>query len=195
MAQLASDTFDRADGGLGANWTTTVNLTAPTITSNSVNGPPSAVCGARYTGGGIVWPNDQYALALLGLQDTETDNGAGVACRIDSAAQTFYLAQPNAVETRLYKCITGGFTKLGSDGPPCAAGDLLVLSCQGTYLTVWKNGVLIIAANDTAIASGDAGLFIAIVTADARINDWIGGSVLGPVVPDYSKFPKVAVRR
>lgn len=193
MAQLASDTFDRADGGLGGNWTTTTGESAPSILSNAVHGASNVVSGARYSG--IVWPNDQYASAILGLISVDTDNGAGVACRIASAANTCYLAQPNTVETRLYRNVGGTFAKLGNDGPPCAAGDLLELYCLGTYLTVWRNKVLIIAADDNNILSGDAGLFISLTSSDGQILDWIGGSVAGPVVPDYSMFPKAAVRR
>jgi hypothetical protein len=56
------DDFNRADGGLGANWTTITGTGAPQIVGNLVQ--PVAVGGATgsqslYTA--ITWPNTQYA--------------------------------------------------------------------------------------------------------------------------------------
>lgn len=196
MAQLASDTFDRANGGLGANWTTITGESDPSILSNCAHGATFVISGARYTGGSIAWPADQYSWAILGdTVSVDTDQGAGVACRIASGANSCYLLQPNTVETRIYLNNAGTFTKLGSDGPACQAGDKVMLACFGPYITAWKNGVLIIAVNDTTFASGDAGIFISLNASDGQLRDWIGGSLTGPVVPDYSKFPKAAVRR
>lgn len=180
MTQLASDDFNRANGGLGANWTTTTSESVPVILSNEASADTSTgTYGSRYTG--ITWPNDQYAEAIIGsIVENVTDNGAGPACRIASGTQTHYFAQTNTVETRLYKVVSGTFTQLGTDGAACATGDTLRLECQGTSISVKKNGATIIGpVTDSAISAGDAGIWIAFSSLNGKINSWAGGDFGG----------------
>jgi hypothetical protein len=158
MTILASDNFNRANGGLGANWTTTTSEVAPSIISNECDFSANDT-GARYTA--ISWPNDQYAQVTIGsVVSPVVGEGVGVACRIASAAKTHYLIQGNTNETRLYKVVSGAFTQLGSDGVAVAAADVLRLICNGSSISVTKNGSIIIGpVTDTEITAGDAGLW------------------------------------
>lgn len=165
MTILATDDFNRANGGLGANWTTGTGVQPPRIVSNEALGNAAAnVCDANYTGalvGGGAWPNDQYSQFTIGsVVDTTSDEGVGPACRMASGAQTQYFAQTNTVETKLYKVVAGTFTQLGVDGAACATGNVLRLECVGDQITVKKNGTTIIGPiTDSAIASGNAGMW------------------------------------
>jgi hypothetical protein len=180
----ATDDFNRANGGLGANWTTTTSEDAPLINTNEARNSTGVLTGggARYTGalaGGGAWPADQYSEIIVGSVVSGTsDEGVGGACRIASGAQTHYLAQTNTTQTRLYKAVAGTFTQLGSDGAACVTGDALRLICSGTSISVTKNGSTIIGpVSDSAIASGDAGIWCSPVGGPGTINSFEGGDL------------------
>jgi hypothetical protein len=179
MSLLAVDDFDRADGGLGGNWTTTTGIQAPQIVSNeALAGASNSVGGARHTGY-AGWPNNQYASILIGsVVATQSDEGAGPACRIASGANTQYFAQTNTTQTRLYKVVAGTYTQLGSDGAACVAGDELRLECVGTSISVKRQGSVIIGpVTDAAIAAGDAGLWTTrhVTGGTTAAASWAGG--------------------
>ena len=177
MTQLASDDFDRADGGLGANWTTTTGESALAIVSNEVRGGSAAIFGGRYTAAAA--PNDGYAEIVVGsVVCTTTDEGIGPAYRIAAGAQTHYLVQTNTNETRLYSVVGGGYTQLGSDGVACVTGDVLRLTCNGTSISVQRNGTTIIGpVTNSAIASGNAGIWAAASSSFGRAASWAMGDL------------------
>jgi hypothetical protein len=205
MTILATDDFNRADGGLGANWTTTTSEDAPLISTNEARNSTGVLTGggARYTGaltGGGAWPNDQYAEVIIGsVVSTTTDEGVGGACRIASGAKTHYLVQGNTHETRIYKVVAGAFTQLGSDGPAVATGDKLRLICSGTSISATKNGTTIIGpVTDSDIASGDAGIWCTPNGGPGTANSFEGGDLATSAagkINDFSSFPKLPFRR
>lgn len=174
MSVLATDDFNRANGGLGANWTTTAGDSALRIVSNQAADAGSpANAGARYTA--ITWPNDQYAQVVCKTVDTVSDSGMGPVVRATSGGD-MYLVQTNTTETRLYKRVSGGYTQLGSDGAVCAADDVLYVSAVGTTITVKKNGSTIIGpVTDSGISAGSAGLWASTGSESATGDDWEGG--------------------
>src|SRR5689334_5826 len=181
MTQLASDDFNRANGGLGANWTTTTGENAPEINSNACRANPGAAgtYGARYTATSA--PDDQYAEVVLGSNiSSVSDEGTGAACRIASGAQTHYLEQTNTSETRLYECVAGSFTQLGSDGSTGTTGDTFRLKCSGSDISVEKNGTTIIGpTTNSSITSGNFGIW-STATPSGVFGDadsWAGGDL------------------
>ena len=179
MTQLAADDFNRADGGLGANWTTTTGNSAPVIATNEATSSGAGTFSARYTATGA--PNDQYAEVTVGtVVSGSNDEGVGPACRIQSGVETFYLAQGNSLQTRLYRCSSGAFTLLG-EGYGVVAGDLLRLTCNGSTISVQLNGYTIISATDANIGSGDAGIWIT-STGSGRINAFAFGNLTEPTI-------------
>ena len=178
MTTLASDDFNRADGGLGANWTTLASALAPQIVSNQAAGPASpAVGGAGFTG--TTWPNNQWASVIIGSQISDAvDEGAGPLVRGAVGVASYYFAQAG-VDTRLYRRLSGSYSQLGSTVGACVTGDVLRLEVNGTSLTVFKNGTPIIGPiTDTNIAAGNAGIWTT-RTSNAvpytALNDWSGG--------------------
>lgn len=181
MATLASDDFDRADGGLGANWTTTTGETAPEIIGGEATVTTPSVSGARYTS--VTWPNNQWAETVIGSAvETASDEGPGPAVRIASGAQTHYFAQCNTVETRLYRVVGGSFTQIGTDGPGVTTGDTIRLEVNGTTLQLFKNNSNICSTpiTDANIASGDAGIWCTAGGApEGTIASWNAGDFSG----------------
>lgn len=177
MTQLAADDFDRADGGLGANWATTTDSTALAIVSNEAVGNSAAVFGGRYTA--TAAPNDGYAEIVVGsVVCTTSDEGIGPAYRVASGALTKYLVQTNTNETRLYRVVGGGYAQLGSDGVSCVTGDVLRLTCNGTSISVQRNGTDIIGpVTNGDIASGDAGMWAAETSSFGTAASWAMGDL------------------
>lgn len=178
MTQLASDDFDRADGGLGANWATTTDYTAILIASNEAEAQASAVCGGRYTATSA--PDDGYSEIVVGsVVCTVSDEGIGPAYRISASAGTFYLVQTNTTETRLYRVVNASsYTQLGSDGAACVTGDVLRLTCNGTSISVQRNGTTFIGpVTDATIASGSAGMWAAAGASQGTAASWAFGDL------------------
>jgi len=182
MGTLASDSFNRANAGnLGANWTD-VNAGFD-IVSNKADVPQSGVGATFYNG--VAWPADQWSETTLGTVATISDEGEGPCVGLHTGTNgDLYLAQGNAVETRLYKRVGNSYTKLGSDGPACATGAVLRLSRVGTTLTLTKDGSNICGTplTDSAISAGNAGMWGGASAVRATVTLWQGGGVdAGPV--------------
>jgi hypothetical protein len=166
MTILASDSFTgTGDSALSANWTTITSLQGPVLSSNEArNISGSNAAGARFSGalvGGGAWPDAQYSEVIIGgVVSTTSDEGVGPACRIATAAQTFYLGQGNTTQSRLYKDVATTFTQLGSDGASVASTNPLRMICNGTSISLTKSGSTIVGpVTDSSIASGQAGFW------------------------------------
>ena len=174
MSTLATDDFNRADSAnLGANWTaldTTFAIASNQAAANGAGG----VFTVRYTG--ATFPDDQWAQVTVNASvETQTDQGCGPCVRMQ-AGGNLYLLQGNTVETRIYKRVSGGYTQLGTDGPSIAAGDVLYLEIQGSQLIAKKNGSTICGSpTDSAIASGNAGLWAGPLNTVNNVDDFSAG--------------------
>lgn len=157
-----SDSFDRANGGLGANWATITGHATPTIFGNGMSGTNAA---ARYV---ATFAADQYA---------EADVGAlmGVIVRASASAQTYYIAKVGEVagEVTLRRVVAGVSTVLDS----VAFGYPRVrLAVVGNLLTVYGGEIFpaldeeVLSLSDSAIASGSPGVFVNSTGAGAADN-------------------------
>ena len=186
MALPATDLFDRTDAAnLGTGWTAPSGYNVLKIVSNTAAGFADTECGEYWNGD--TWPADQYSEVVLGSVEDETDKGCGPAVRM--GANVAYFAQPNAVETKLYKRTgVSTYTQISTNGAACTAGDTLRLEVSGTTLTVKKNGATIIGPlTDTALATGNAGLWCFTAGTLASVTQWTGGaySAGGPAIPVF----------
>lgn len=176
----ATDDFNRANGGLGANWTTASGANAPAISSNAVIAP---VNGAENS---AIWTadafeDDQYSQFVL-----RTGNVFQAALvRWQSGAYSGYLADSNvwgaSGRAAIFRVDAGGFTQLalGSDGSAqWADGDTLKLEVIGTTIKVYRNGVEVLSATDANYTTGSPGLrlFNGFVSG---VDDWLGGPIAG----------------
>ena len=175
----ASDDFNRANGALGANWTTFGS--APQIVSNTVRGTSGSNNRALYTA--AAFEDDQYS--EMEVRSTDSGHFQGVIVRGNAAAQTGYVAyarQSAGNKVTLF-ILTGGGEATGIDGDEGAAGnwtvgDVVRLGIVGNQLTVYRNGTPVLGpTTDSNIASGTPG--IDLVNNNTSVGDnWLGGPIV-----------------
>lgn len=182
MSTQATDDFDRANGGLGANWTTANSCTAPDILTNE--------CRADNDPEGAYWngytpPADQWSETIVGtVLMVTSDNGAGPAIRQATGADSKYFSMANfGDKSRLYKVAAGVYTSLGVGGGAIAIGDALYLEGVGTAIKVKINGAESISVTDSGVtAAGRLALFGANEGAvNPTIASWQGGDITSGV--------------
>lgn len=183
MALPASDNFNRANGGLGANWSTITGWTAPQIAGNLVE--PGAAGGtdsaARWNAD--AFGNDQFSQITVVNAGSSTNDVVGVVVRAAAAANTFYQALVRgpigaSCLIQVRKVVAGTITVLGTTLAPVAVGDTFRLTVVGTTLTATVNGVLRVEVGDSAIAAGSAGIYLfdAASVTSAQLDNWSGGT-------------------
>ena len=90
-----------------------------------------------------------------------TNRAAGVCARCDaSGAVTFYMARvihllASGFNYQLFKLVAAAPTQLGSNVPvTLSLPEVIQIECLGSTIICRRNGVSVIAANDTAIPTG-----------------------------------------
>lgn len=161
---LATDTFDRANGALGATWTHLSGISGNSLViSGNVVIPNAIGSNAHHFYNAVVFPNDQYAEAIITVTggNAGSESGAGVAVRA-SGTNNLYSAKVNKAATNnvaLSKTVAGTYSGLWARTQAWTDGDVLRLEVTGTSLVVKRNGVAIGAAHtDTSLTSGAPGL-------------------------------------
>lgn len=185
MSVLATDNFNRAGPGLGANWTTVTGMGAPqiesstTVRTNAV-GTDSA---ARYSA--ITWPDDQYSQIKV-VTTASTQRGVGVIVRCATGAATFYGVYAKnlgaTATVTLFESTAGTGVDLATTTTTFSANDVLKLEAIGTALKVYRNGTIIsaLSVTDASITSGQAGILVFVdsgATTAAIGDDWEGGDI------------------
>lgn len=182
MTILASDNFTRANGALGANWSNMGGgaINALTIVSDAVQDSSLSNDGAAlYTG--ISWPNDQYSQGTIVA--TSSGCGPGLVVRGSVAAQTAYVLQSSSTTWTIQSFVAGTVTNLTSGTGTFVASDTLLLQAVGTTISAYHNGVLLGSVTNSAIASGNAGIYISTDgsnLADAVADNFVGGNFAVP---------------
>jgi hypothetical protein len=188
---IATDDFNRADGGLGANWTTAQNQLAPLIVSNVVqpNAVGSTESAAFYTATSFS-PN-QYSQVVLVQILTDFNRHAGVLLRCQAGVQTYYeIMCFGALGTTCFltidKYVSASSTALASGSALVTINpnDVLRASVDSTHtIRITVNGVSAFAPTTDAsspIASGQPGINVhtsANLTTDSKIDNWEGGDL------------------
>ncbi len=175
-----SDSFGRANGGLGSGWTA-VSDGGLAISNGVVIGTNAGgVSGDVRTGES--YGSDQYSQVLVTSTAVGGGQWIGPAVRAQKGGQNLYLGlyygNGGRPELMLFKRISGVWTQLGSAYPsgPLAAGTQLKLTVVGSSLVFSANGVARITATDSSLTGGAPGI-MAYDTATA--GTWTGGSVVG----------------
>jgi len=156
---VATDTFNRADGGLGANWSTITDIgSAPTIVTNTAGAPTTSVdYDAKYTAAST-GAADHYCQADIIVNTATTTEEFGVFVRMTSVginADGYVLLSPSFSNSTggthtIYRCNGAGFTQIANVGsPPVATGTRTIkLVAQGSTLTGYDNGVSKLSVSD-----------------------------------------------
>jgi hypothetical protein len=195
---LASDNFNRANGGLGANWTTVTGTDAPTITSASLRDPATGGTDAEAFYNAVSFPADQWAQVNTLKAITATSRGVGVLLRNDTGgARTHYRVMAEGpfgttATVAIQKHVSGSFTSLASTTTTVNQGDTLYGEVQGSTIVAKVNGTQVLSTTDTSITSGAAGVVVFVdtgTTADAIVDDWFAGNFAAPPAGAPSNLP------
>jgi hypothetical protein len=178
MRYAAQDDFNRADGGLGPNWTSDPQWgNGGSLLGNQVGAP-------TYNGGAYFWTAngfgaDQYSqIRITGAIGDWI--GVSVRGRV-SPGQGYWLAIKGD-GAYLYSFVNGAFHLLVHDPTGWSTGDTLRLEARTVApnvarLTVYRNGSPVFAYDDAGyfIESGDPGIGL-FATTTVSLDDWEGGA-------------------
>lgn len=177
MAQFASDAFGGTENALlstyNAAWSLHGSYTGTCeIASNRVRASLSTA--SMYYHSGSPAGADYSVSADLHFLTYRGGGGhMGVAGRIDTAANTLYMARYFSPGWQLYKGVSGTFTQLGSTSSEevSAASTINIkLEMIGTAIKLYNygSGTALISATDSAIsAAGKAGIRCGAVGSDS----------------------------
>ena len=175
-ATAGADDFNRADGGLGANWAA-ISDGGLSISSQAVVGSSSGLAGDIRTG--ETYASDQYSQVEVTSTQLSGGQWIGPAVRTQNGGQDTYLGiyfwNSGSPQLRLYKRSAGTWIQLGSSysSGPLAAGTQLKLTAVGSTISFLQNGVERIAVTDTSLTGGAPGIMsFGAATAD----NWTGGN-------------------
>lgn len=174
---LAADNFQRANASFTSPWVVQTTYAANFIVSSNTATVSTFGSDSAYNYQGITWPADQWAAAqLLSPGTTGGTAGFGVTVRASTSAQTFYRFICNANSSRVSKTVAGTATTLSANPVAgCVSGDIVMLGIRGTQLTAYVNYVSVFTVSDSAIASGNAGIFYFSTSSGGAISQWWGG--------------------
>lgn len=166
-----TDNFNRADGGLGANWATASGDGAPDIASNECRFAADP-CAAYYSAAAPSSAN-HYAQCVLRTMIGSGD-GTGPMVRCSSVLDTKYFLSANTANTQMYRVVAGVYTQLGSNGSAAATGNTAYLEANGTSLTSKINGSTVVGPiTDAAIGgTGFAGVFGSNGASNPTVDDF-----------------------
>lgn len=172
MALPATDNFNRADGGLGANWTTQDN--AGVISSNTFLAAGSF--GYQFWNADA-FPDNQYGQAFFGPGGAATQQYVGLTLRASgtgAGAYDNYFIYADAANIYIGKNVSGSFTLLQTITGEGASLTTYKASIEGSTIKVYKSGVQIgsdqVDATHTSGSVGIGGL-------SGSLDDWEGGAI------------------
>ena len=189
----ATDDFNRANGGLGANWTAIADG-AMVISGQAVVGTKTASFSGNIRSG-ETYANDQSS--QLQLTGTQLSGGQwiGVGVHAQNGGQNMYLGlywwNSGSPVLMLFERLNGNWTQLGStyNSGPLAAGTQLELSAVGSTLTFSEDGNARVTVTDTTLTGG-APAVVAYDTPSA--DNWQGTGATGTAPPTFTVGGSVA---
>jgi hypothetical protein len=155
MALPATDDFNRANGALGANWTTASGYSAPTVASNQ--------CAGGF-GSGAWWNADAFNASGDQYAQCTAQSAAGEMILIVRASGTrfysLYWAIGGSGSLVIVRSDANGNTtflnNMGNVGT--ANGDTMRLEASGSTFTAKDNGVTKGTASDSTYTGGVPGV-------------------------------------
>lgn len=181
MSVLATDDFNRANGGLGANWTTISGNGAPQVDTNQSRTNSVGTDSLAFYNGAVA-PNDQYA--KIKVNALTASAGVGAVTRAAPASNAYYCSYVfgnfgGTITLNTFVCVAGGHTTLASAAATVSTGSIVECRAQGSAITGLVDGVIVTGpTTDSSLASGQFGMMQFVdsgATTDALGDDWEGG--------------------
>ena len=181
----ASDDFNRADGGLGSNWTA-VSDGAMAIASQAVIGTAGANTGDIRTA--EAYTSDQYS--QIAVTSTQLTGGQwiGPGVRLQAKGQSGYVGlyywNFGSPELMIFKRSGGAWTQLGATSTaPLTAGTQLRLVAVGSAISFLANGVQKVAVTDSTFTGGAPGIM---AYGNSQADNWSGANASSGTSTTYS---------
>jgi hypothetical protein len=166
LAAPAYDEFNRTNGAIGSNWT---------VTQGGLNVSSHAIVGTGSTDNSAFWNATTFSpdqFSQITIPTATTANKVFVRL---SANGNGYACGPGGARVVLQKYTRGVSSNLTTASYTPVAGDTWRLEVFGTTFTCYRNGAVILTANNSSFATGQPGIntFDTSATAD----NWSGGNV------------------
>jgi hypothetical protein len=175
----ASDNFNRANGGLGGNWTTVAGTNAPEIINNRVQ-VSSAANGHLHS---AYWSADTFSSNhyAQGKFPNTASGCCGPALAVRLAASSGYILWRgnSATNVSIWRMDSStSWSMLTSSGSLTIANtDVWRLEALGATLRGYQNGNLVIEATDATYTGGSPGIWL--YYSSNQLDDWAGGDIDG----------------
>src|SRR5215469_1701437 len=175
-AAVASDDFDRADGGLGANWSD-LGFGGLSISSHAVTGS-QGLTGDVWAGGSF--GGDQFSQVQVTSTQLAEGQWIGPSVRIGgsgaSAYTGLYFWNYGNPQLMLFKRTGGNWTQLGNSvaTAPLPAGTTLEVTAVGSAISLLQDGGTVITATDTQVTGGQPGI---LAFNAGTADNWSGGDI------------------
>ena len=175
-ATSAADNFNRADGGLGANWTA-ISDGGMAIASQQVIGTAGKTTGDMWTAN--TFTSDQYSQVQVTSTPMSGGQWVAAAVRLQSSGQTGYVGLYNwnsgSPVLEIFKRSGGGWAQLSGaySSGVLAAGTQLQLTAVGSTISFWQNGVKRLSVTDSSITGGAPGMM---AYGNGTADNWSGGN-------------------
>jgi hypothetical protein len=176
-AATASDDFNRADGGLGTDWTD-VSDGGLAIASQEVAGTAAAGVSGDIRSAES-YTSDQYSQVELTATQPSGGGWIGPMVRAQSGGQSAYVGiyfwNFGSPVLMLFKRADGGWTQLGAtyNSGQLPAGTSLTVMVTGSTISFQQNGVTRITATDTSLTGGAPGIMS---YGTGQADNWSGGT-------------------
>jgi hypothetical protein len=174
----ATDTFNRANGGLGANWTT-IDQAYTILSNEAVPNNSSLTSVVRWTAD--TFEDDQYTQAKINRTIDDGLHQAGVCVRMsaDTGAGADYYYIRWSTSCNIRKIVNGAATSLASF-TCCANNSVVKISVVGTTQAAYCGTTQQTTSTDATHASGNGGLFgIDFDTPGVKVDDFETGNGTG----------------
>jgi hypothetical protein len=181
-AATVSDNFNRANGGLGANWTTVSGTSAPQVVNNTAQpGTPGTLNSAYWSAN--TFGGNQYAAASF-PSSSGSNYGPAIAVRLSSSKgyMLWYGNTANTVSIWRMDSSSSWVQLKASAKLTISATDAWQLQAVGSTLTGYQNGKQVVTTTDTHYTTGAPGIWM--FYAANQITNWSGGDVAA--TPTYS---------
>jgi Putative esterase len=179
-ATTASDDFNRADGGLGPNWTD-ISDGGLAISSQLVMGTAGQVTGDMWSA--QAFGSDQYSQDEVTSTQLTGGQWIGPGVRLQNGGQDgyvgFYYWNFGSPELMLFKRSGGGWAEIGGGAypvSPLAAGTTIGLTAAGSKISLLLNGTTVISVTDTSFTGGSPGI---VAYGNPTADNWSGGNASG----------------
>lgn len=189
------DDFNRANGALGSNWSSSDGNAAYTIVSNTA-ASSNAQAEEAVWWNPISFNANQFAQATI---TTVSSNAfIGPAVRV-SAGGNYYGFYGDNASRYLISVVGGTWTSLATLGTGFANNDVVRLEVEGTTLRAYINDVLWTSVTDSSLSSGSPGLTSWANNVDGRLDDFTAADLTvaatSLVIPSRRRAQRVMLTR